>query len=262
MKIFKHILNTIPRPLLIKMSYWVRPLLAFYLKGSRYTDPIDGKCFRKFLPYGYGVQRPNVLSPSTLSLERHRLMWLYLQNETDFFKPELISGSNSKRLKVLHMAPEQCFLGRFKKLKHIDLITADLYSPIVDVKADILDLPFDDGEFDVIFCNHVLEHIEDDKKAMSELYRVLKKGGYGIFQVPQDLSRETTYEDFSITTPEERSKHFGQYDHVRVYGSDYFDRLRAAGFKVEEVDYSKKLTEKEIDTYRLMKGEILPVCFK
>ena len=265
MKIFKYILNTIPRPLLIKMSYWVRPLLAFYLKGSRYTDPIDGKRFRKFLPYGYGVQRPNVLSPSTLSLERHRLMWLYLQNETDFFKPNLVSGSNagnSKRLKVLHMAPEQCFLGRFKKLKHIELITADLYSPIVDVKANILDLPFDEGEFDVIFCNHVLEHIEDDKKAMNELYRVLKKGGFGIFQIPQDLSRDTTYEDFSITTPEERSKHFGQYDHVRIYGRDYFDRLRAVGFEVQEVDYSKKLSEKEIDTYRLMKGEILPVCFK
>ena len=132
----------------------VRPLFAFYLKGSTYTDPIDGKSFRKFLPYGYGTQRPNVLSPSTLSLERHRLLWLYLQNETDFF-------TIKKPKKVLHMAPEQCFLKRFQKLKHIDLITADLYSPIVDVKADICDLPFDDNSFDIIFCNHVLEHIPD-----------------------------------------------------------------------------------------------------
>jgi SAM-dependent methyltransferase len=235
----------------------VRPLFAFYLKGSRYTDPIDGKSFRKFLPYGYGKQRPNVLSPSTLSLERHRLLWLYLQNETDFFKPELVSG-----LKVLHMAPEQCFLKRFQKLKHIDLITADLYSPIVDVKADICDLPFDNDNFDIIFCNHVLEHIIDDKKAMQELYRVLKKGGMAILQIPQDYSRKVTYEDFSITLPAERIKHFGQYDHVRVYGSDYFDRLRAVGFKVDQVNYSKKLSEKEIDTYRLMKNETLPVCFK
>ncbi len=258
--IFKYILNTIPRPILIKMSYWVRPLLAFYLKGLKYTDPIDGKSFRKFLPYGYGIQRPNVLSPGTLSLERHRLLWLYLQNETDFFKPELVSEST--KLRVLHMAPEQCFLKRFKKLQHIDLVTADLYSPIVDVKADILDLPFDDNSFDIIFCNHVLEHIEDDKKAMQELYRVLKKGGVGIFQIPQDYSRKKTYEDFSITSPEERAKHFGQYDHVRVYGSDYFDRLRAVGFTVNEVNYAKKLSEQEMDKYRLMKGEILPVCYK
>ena len=255
MKIFKYILNTIPRPFLIKASYWVRPLFAFYLKGTRYTDPIDGKSFRKFLPYGYGTQRPNVLSPSTLSLERHRLLWLYLQEETDFFDAE-------KSKKVLHMAPEQCFLKRFKKLSHIDLITADLYSPIVDVKADICDLPFEDDSFDMIFCNHVLEHISDDKKAMQELYRVLKKGGLAILQIPQDYARETTYEDFSITSHEERAQHFGQYDHVRVYGSDYFDRLRSVGFKVEEVNYSQKISNKEIDVYRLMKDEILPVCFK
>jgi len=263
MRIFRYILNTIPRPFLIKASYWVRPLFAFYLKGSKYTDPIDGKSFRKFLPYGYGTQRPNVLSPSTLSLERHRLLWLYLQNETDFFKPVRKSqDSGSSKLKVLHMAPEQCFLKRFKKLKHIDLVTADLYSPIVDIKADILDLPFNNNSFDIIFCNHVLEHIEDDQKAMQELYRVLKPGGMGIFQIPQDYTRETTYEDFSITAPEERAKHFGQYDHVRVYGSDYFDRLRAVEFTVNEVNYSKKLSEQEMDKYRLMKNEILPVCFK
>ena len=257
LKIFKYILNTIPRPFLIKMSYWVRPILALYLKGSKYIDPIDGKSFRKFLPYGYGKQRPNALSPSTLSLERHRLMWLYLQNETDFFKANV-----PVKKKVLHMAPEQCFLARFKKLNHIDLITADLYSPIVDVKVDICELPFEENSFDIIFCNHVLEHIEDDKKAMKELYRVLKPGGFGIFQIPQDYSREKTYEDLTITLPEDRAKHFGQYDHVRIYGLDYFDRLRSVGFKVDEVNYSKKLPQQEVDKFRLMKDEILPVCFK
>ncbi len=235
------------------MSYLARPILAVWLKGKTYTDPIDGKSFRKFLPYGYGKQRPNVLSPSTLSLERHRLLWLYLQNETDFF---------TKKLKVLHMAPEQCFLDIFKNLKNLDYTTADLYSPIVDIKADILDLPFEDNSFDIIFCNHVLEHIKDDHKAMTELYRVLKPKGMGIFQIPQDLSLEKTYEDFSITSPEERAKHFGQYDHVRVYGKDYFNRLRKAGFNVEEVDYSKQISEKLVDKYRLAKGEILPVCYK
>tara|TARA_R110001632_G_scaffold71817_1_gene166378 strand:+ start:11483 stop:12244 length:762 start_codon:yes stop_codon:yes gene_type:complete len=252
LKLFKIILNTIPRPLLIKLSYAARPFIAFYLKGNTYTDPIDGKSFRKFLPYGYGTQRPNVLSPSTLSLERHRLLWLYLNEETDFF---------TKKKEVLHMAPEQCFLDRFQKLNH-DYITADLYSPIADVKADITDLPFDDESFDIVFCNHVLEHIQDDTKAMQELYRVMKKGGMGIFQIPQDLSREKTFEDDSITDRKERAKIFGQYDHVRVYGRDYFDKLRSIGFEVDEIDYTEKISAELSDTYRLMKGEILPVVFK
>lgn len=253
MKIFKYLLNTIPRPYLIKISYAVRPFLSVWLKGNTYTDPIDGKSFRRFLPYGYGQQRPNVLSPSTLSLERHRLLWLYLQNETEFF---------DKPLKVLHLAPEQCFLSLFKKMTNLDYTTADLYSPIVDVKADILELPFESDLFDVVFCNHVLEHIQDDHKAMSELYRVMKPGGWGIFQIPQDMSREQTYEDFSITDPQERAHHFGQYDHVRIYGKDYFDRLRKVGFGVKEVDYASLLSPEQVERYRLAKGEILPVCNK
>jgi len=253
MKLFKLILNTIPRTLLLKASYWVRPILSCYLKGATYTDPIDGKSFRRFLPYGYEKQRKNALSPSTLSLERHRLLWLYLKNETDFF-------TASK--KVLHIAPEQCFLKRFKEQSNLDYITADLFSPLADVKADICNLPFEDNSFDIVFCNHVLEHIEDDKKAMSELYRVLKPKGMGIFQIPQDLNLEKTYEDFSITSKEDRKKHFGQYDHVRVYGKDYFERLRKVGFKVNELDYSKTLSSELVTKYCLVKGEILPVCTK
>lgn len=253
MKLMSSILNTIPRPYLIKLSYLVRPILTLFYKGSKFIDPIDGKSFRKFLSYGYGTQRPNVLSPSTLSLERHRLLWLFLKNETDFF---------TAPKKVLHMAPEQCFLKRFKNLKNLDYTTADLYSPIVDVKADILNLPFNDNSFDVIFCNHVLEHIVDDNKAMQELFRVLKPNGMGIFQVPQDLNLDNTYEDFSITSSDERAKHFGQYDHVRVYGKDYFNRLRTVGFRVDEIDYSKKLSKELVVKYCLVKGEILPICYK
>lgn len=251
--IFKFFLNLFPRPLLIRLSYIIRPILAFVLRGDTYIDPIDGKGFRTFLPYGYGKQRPNVLSPSTLSLERHRLFWLYLKNETDFF---------SKDYKVLHFAPEQCFLKRFRKLKNIDYTTTDLLSPIADVKADICDLPFEDNSYDVIFCNHVLEHIPDDTKAMQELFRVMKPEGFGIFQIPQDLDRETTFEDDTITDKEERAKIFGQYDHVRIYGRDYFDKLRSIGFEVEEVDYTVTLSDSEIDKFRLAKGEVIPVVYK
>lgn len=253
MSVIKYILNTIPRPYLIKMSYWVRPFLALYLRGKKYEDPIDGKTFRKFLPYGYGSPRANVLSPSTLSLERHRLLWLYLTRETDFF---------SKPLKVLHVAPEQAFYKRFKKQKNLTYITTDLYSPLADVKADLCALPFEDDSFDVIFCNHVLEHIPDDAQAMRELYRVMKKGGWGIFQVPQDVNRVHTFEDDTITDPAERTRIFGQYDHVRVYGLDYFDRLRQVGFEVEEIVYSTHFTAEEIERYRIVPQEILPLCKK
>ncbi|MBQ0768107.1 MAG: methyltransferase domain-containing protein [Bizionia sp.] len=251
--LFKFFLNFLPRPFLIRLSYTVRPFLAFFLKGDTFIDPIDGKGFRTFLPYGYGEQRNNVLSPSTLSLERHRLLWLYLKEETDFF-----SASKS----VLHFAPEQCFLNRFRKLKNLDYTTTDLESPIADVKADICNLPFKDNSYDIILCNHVLEHIPDDTKAMQELYRVMKPGGYGVFQIPQDLSRDITFEDNTITDKAERAKIFGQYDHVRIYGRDFFDKLRRFGFTVQEVDFTASLTDAEITKYCLAKGEIIPVVYK
>ncbi|MCA0960299.1 class I SAM-dependent methyltransferase [Muricauda ruestringensis] len=251
--IFKYFLNLIPRPLLIRLSYWVRPLIAFSLKGKTYTDPIDGKSFRKFLPYGYENPRENVLSPSTLSLERHRLLWLYLKNETKFF---------NQPLKLLHFAPEQAFYKRFKKLENLEYTTTDLNSPLADVKADICDLPFKDDTFDVILCNHVLEHIPNDTKAMQELFRVMKPGGWGIFQIPQDINRAKTFEDNTITDKKERARVFGQYDHVRIYGRDYFDKLRSAGFRVKEVDYTNTLSKEDVKKYRLAKGEIIPLVKK
>ena len=252
-RVFKFILNTIPRPLLIRFSYLIRPALRIALRGNRYTDPIDGRSFSKFLPYGYGKQRENVLSPSTLSLERHRLLWLYLERKTSFF---------TEQLKVLHFAPEQAFYSRFRNLANIDYTTTDLNSPLADVKADINNLPFEDNAYDFILCNHVLEHIPDDTKAMKELYRVLKPGGTAILQIPQDLNRKTTFEDDSITDKKERARIFGQYDHVRIYGRDYFDKLRSIGFKVEEGDITSELSPSENDKYRLAKGEIIPVCTK
>ena len=252
-KLFKLILNTIPRPILIRLSYVARPILAFFLKGDTFTDPIDGKSFKMFLPYGYGNQRNNVLSPSTLSLERHRLLWIYLQNETDFF---------TAKKKVLHFAPEQAFYKLFRNQKNLDYTTTDLLSPLADVKADICNLPFKDNEYDIIFCNHVLEHIPDDTKAMQELFRVLKPGGMAILQIPQDLNRDKTFADDSIVDQKERAKIFGQYDHVRIYGRDYFDKMRSIGFTVVEEDYTSKISAHLVEKYCLAKGEIIPVCFK
>ena len=231
----------------------MRPFVAFFLRGSTYTDPIDGKSYRRFLPYGYAKVRENVLAPGTLSLERHRLFWLYLKNETTFF---------SAPLRVLHFAPEQAFVQKFKKQKNLTYTTTDLNSPIADVKADICDLPFKDNSFDFIICNHVLEHIPDDIKAMQELYRVLAPSGTAIVQVPYDAKREITFEDNTITDQSERTRIFGQYDHLRVYGMDYFKKLSSIGFNVNALDYTSSISSDDIERYRLCKGELLPVCKK
>lgn len=249
----KAILNLVPRPWLIKLSLWFRPIIRLYFKGSRFTDPIDGSSYRKFLPYGYQNIRPNALCPGTLSLERHRLLWLYLQFKTNFL---------TDTLKVLHIAPEQVFYKKFKSLTNWDYTTTDLYSPLADIKADICALPFEDETFDLILCNHVLEHIPDDHKAMSELYRVLKKGGTLIAQVPLEEGRLKSFEDDSITDKKKRTEIFGQYDHVRLYGMDYYQRLESIGFQTEAVDFLKELSEEEIIRYALPKKEDIPVARK
>ena len=229
------------------------PFIDIFYRGNEFTDPINGKSYRKFLPYGYVKQRNNALSPGTLSLERHRLLWLYLNNETNFF---------SKTLKVLHIAPEQCFYNLFKNLKNINYTTFDLNSPLADIKGDICNLPFKGNSFDFILCNHVLEHINDDKKAMKELYRVLNKNGTAILQVPINQKSSKTFEDSSIVDKKERIEKFGQYDHIRLYGLDYFKKLESFGFKVDPLKYSKEFTESEIIKYGLIKDEIIPVCKK
>lgn len=247
----KLILGLFPRTALQRLADVLLPVLDLWYRGNTFTDPINGKSYRKFLPYGYVKIRPNVLSPGTLSLERHRLIWLYLKKETDFFQTPS---------KVLHIAPEKAFISLLKKLSHLDYISCDIESPLADIKADICALPFDDNSFDWILCNHVLEHIPSDTKAMKELYRVLKPGGKALLQVPLDPKRDTTFEDNSITDKATRTKVFGQYDHVRVYGKDYFEKLRAIGFQVNELQFGKTLSEEERTRYAIVKTEYIPVC--
>ena len=252
---YKFLLNKLPRPLLIRLSYPFKMVAPLLYKGNNVECPVCEKTFSKFLPYGSEVaHRANVLCPFDLTLERHRLMWIYLRDHSNFLTAD--------HLKVLHMAPEQCFHSRFKAQKNLDYLTADIESPIADIHFDLHDIPLEDNQFDVVFCNHVMEHVQDAKRCMSELYRVMKPGAWAIMQVPQDFSRETTYEDWSITSPEEREKHFWQKDHVRLFGKDYPQWLESVGFRVEIFDKEKVLGQDMVERYRLQKEEILYIIHK
>jgi SAM-dependent methyltransferase len=200
------------------------------------------------LPYGYIESRENALCPGCLSLERHRLLWLFLKNRTGFFKDAI---------KVLHIAPEQCFYDRFKKMKNLVYTTADLESPLADVKLDVQKMPFADDVFDVVICNHVLEHVPDDRKALLEIFRVLKRGGFAIMQVPTVYSEEKTIEDPEVTDPAERQRLFRQKDHFRLYGKDYLERVMSAGFVIGEENYLNILTPQEKDKYCLPQMEFM-----
>ena len=246
----KYILKILPRKFLIKYSFLITPILRIIFRGKKYTDPIDDSNYSKFLSYGYKTVRKNALCPGTLSLERHRLLWLYLDRETNFL---------SSNLKVLHVAPEQVFYKKFKKLKNWEYFTFDLNSPIADIKGDLISTNFKNEYFDLIICNHVLEHIEDDKSALDEMYRILKYNGISILQVPINVKRENTFEDLSIKSKIQREKYFGQYDHVREYGLDFKDRVEQAGFKVEMINYSKKISEDLVIKYGLMKDDLIPI---
>lgn len=250
----KFLARKVPRQTLIKFSYAFSWMVLPFFKGKNVYCPICKRDFKKFLAYGQAGS-DNRLCPKCLSLERHRLLWLFLKEKTNFF---------TANLKVLHIAPEQPFLKRFKSLENLDYTTGDLDSPIADIKVDIMKMDFPDNTFDVFICNHVLEHVDNDIEAMKEIRRVLKPEGWAILLVPINPDFDVTYEDKSITTPEDREKHFGQYDHLRWHGKDYPKRLEQAGFRVNQDKLFFELSEEKRNKYRLYKKgeEIIYQCFK
>lgn len=251
--IISWVLRHVPRKYLHLVSHFGVKVLSFFYRGKGVECSVCGSEFRKFLPYGRSG-RDNALCPNCLSLERHRLIYLYLQRKTPFFKANL---------KLLHVAPEYCFIDRFEKMKNLDYITADIESPLAKVKMDIHQIPFEANTFDVAFCNHVMEHVDDDIKAMSELHRVLKPGGWAIIQSPQDWSRAETFEDPTIIDPKEREKHYWQDDHLRLFGRDYGNRLEKSGFKVTEDRFvMNELTPEEVKRFALPANEVIYFCQK
>ncbi|MDR0569412.1 MAG: methyltransferase domain-containing protein [Spirochaetaceae bacterium] len=181
--------------------------------------------------------RSRALCPHCRSVERHRLLWLFLRQNTRIF--------SETTAKILHVAAEPFLEKRLRKLYGKNYITADLYNPNAMVQMDIMDIRYPDETFDVIICNHVLEHVADDIKAMNELHRVLKKTGWAVLLVPIG-DREKTYEDSRITSEGGRFWAFGQKDHLRKYGKDYTDRLRSAGFTVSVIGRNALADTKKI----------------
>ena len=243
-KSIRLVLNTIPRPILQRVAGWAVPMMGILYLGKGRKCPICGAERRRFLPYGYGKVREDALCPTCLSLERHRLLWFYLMN------------NNAERFKslptILHIAPEVCLMKQFKQIysaKPQNYITADLESPLADMHFDVQQIPIADNSVDIIICNHILEHVESDHKALCEMYRIMRPGGMGIMLVPIDYSREVTFEDETITDPKQRAEIFGQYDHRRIYGKDYLKRLSAAGFEAEEIDYAATFSDYDRTLY-------------
>ena len=207
---------------------------ACYSGDQRYC-PVCGWSARKFLQAGVD-SRPNARCPNCNSYERHRLVWRYLQEKTDFFTK---SG-----VKMLDIAPVAWFESRFRAIIGPGYVSADLMQP-ADVKMDVTDIQFPDGTFDIVYCSHVLEHVPDDQKAMREFHRILKPSGWAIFMVPITVAE--TVEDPTISDPKERLQLFGQDDHVRRYGKDFINRLEEAGFSVKGAAATDFLTSDEIE---------------
>ena len=252
-QIISFVLRKIPRKYIQYFSHYVLRIIAIFYYGNKVECPIDGRTYRKFLPYGRLQSRPNALCPSSLSLERHRLMWLFLKNKTKFF---------TDNIKLLHIAPELCFMKIFERMENLNYISGDIESPLAKVKMDVHQIPFEENLFDVVFCNHVMEHVDDDIKAMSEIHRVLKPAGWAIIQSPVYMYLDKTLEDPSITDPLEKERIFGQNDHMRKYGKDYGDRLRKGGFKVTEDNYLNELSPEVRKRYALPDEEIIYFCEK
>ena len=252
--IIAFLIRYVPRKYLQRVSGVGMKVLAVIYSGKGVVCPICGSSFRKFLPYGRIKPRKNALCPNCLSLERHRLIWLYLRDETDVL---------TRKQHVLHIAPEACFMKRLEAIHGDQYITADIESPLAKIKADIHQLPFGNNTFNVILCNHVLEHVRDDIGAMRELTRVLKHEAFAILQVPFFRPIEdATYENSAITSPRDRERIFGQADHVRKYGHDYPIRLKRGGLTPIESDFVDRLSEGDRKKYGLVKGEIICGGFK
>lgn len=227
--------------------------------GSKYECPFCSHSYEAFVPAGFkkkvlkekkvvgGGYRLNVICPFCGSGDRERLVFLFTKEN------QLIQ----KQMKLLHIAPEKRLLYFFEKAG-IDYYSADLSNPLAKIRMNIEEINYASNYFDAIICNHVLEHIVDDRKAMKELFRVLTPGGWVILQVPFSQVLQKTLEDSSLKTKAERTKAYGQWDHVRIYGDDFVERLQSVGFEVQKRRMDENLTNR----FALNSDEVIFFCNK
>ena len=213
--------------------------ILFY--GRRHYCPVCQSHVRRFWSAGSARYveglRPKSQCPVCGVGERHRLLWVFIQRQTDLLK------APSKTL--LHISPEEWLEARFRQLPNLTYLSGDLDPREAMEELDVTDIQYPSDSFDVIVCSHVLEHVPDDRQAMREFYRVLKNKGYALVMVP--ITTKETFEDPSVTNPLERERLFGQTDHVRRYGLDIEDRLKEVGFNVKTFDAREVVTEHELD---------------
>jgi SAM-dependent methyltransferase len=216
--------------------------------GSGVTCPCCSGTFRRFARF----HRESDQCPRCGALMRHRAVVLYLRDVWE------VVGARGD---FLHVAPAGGVRAWLSSHPSIRYVSIDLEPGMADIQADVTDLPFADRSFDLVLCIHVLEHVPDDRAAIRELFRVLRPGGQALIQVPPS-SLEETFEDSSVMSPKERERLFGQYDHVRLCGADYGQRLETPGFSVERVDYVEQLDPEARVHFGLRVGEPFYVCAK
>lgn len=228
-------------------------LRGWYYRGDRYHCSGCGQSYRTFLPMSDGaLPRANVVCPGCGILERHRMLMLFLENETDLYQ---------KKHRVLYFAPEYSLQEHLKKQPTIDYLSTDIDSSLAMQEFDIMDIPHPDNSFSAIFCSHVLAHVIDDKLALRELYRITEKGGFLLLlDPPTEIPK--TIEDKNADTPEKRLKLFQQDDRYRIYGQDFSERLAEPGFEVEVIDYVKTLPAEIVEKYRLSEKDLIFMCWK
>jgi len=164
------------------------------------------------------------------------------------------------RKKFLHIAPEPCMASVFQQSENIDYVSTDL-TRYAMIRADLTELCFPNDIFDAVYASHVLEHVLDDRRAMREIYRTLRPGGWAILQVPISR-RKLTYEDATIIDADKRNDAFGERDHVRVYGEDYYDRLKEAGFIAHRKQLMFQTIRSAVQRFGLHPGEQISYCVK
>lgn len=248
-----HYKKILPEKIRINIRFLIYKIISYRYRGNKVTCNCCNKKFNRFLPYGdREVKRLNAACPWCLSLERTRMLWSYLCKST-FLK---------NKNKILHFAPAKILENLLKNNPNIDYISADINPALAMDTVDITNIKYLSNSFDLIICGHVLSVVKEDKKALNELYRILKKGGTLILLEHIYTQYDTTFEDFSISNDNERTKFYGAPYLERCYGNDFKMRIKVTGFDVKELDYTKSLSKNEIVKFGLQNSGLLFLCKK